>query len=144
MKLFFLFGALAASGAAWAGDPPAADEAGCEPGYDSMTLADGGSLCVATVPTVCGLSAPSPELPTTVVGPAIAWSDSGGWFGRFWVDTRTALPYGHTVGGFVALVPGLDQSGRYDGQALSVRLDGMQLMSPTDLASLPRLPTRLR
>jgi hypothetical protein len=33
---------------------------------------------------------------------------------------------------------------RYDGQALSVRLDGMTLMSPTAPAALPRLPTRLR
>lgn len=150
MKPFFLVGALGVSGAAWAGDEPAADAPavddadGCEPGYDSMTRPEGLSLCVATHPTSIGLVDPGPALPTTVLGPAIGWTADSEWFLGVPDSKDRALPYGHTVGGFVALAPGLDHAVRYDGQALSVRLDGMTLMSPTAPAALPRLPTRLR
>lgn len=136
------------AGAAWAGDAPASEpEDGCGPDRVLRTLADGMELCVSTRTSVAAVAPSGPTLSTTVVGPAIAWRDASATVhgsGRPVADVHTALPYGHTVGGFVALAPGLDQAGRYDGQALSVWLDGVPLMSPQPVALPDLAGTRLR
>lgn len=139
MRAIFMAVWMGVGGAAWAGDAAsAADAGGCEAGQHLLTLPDGAALCVSA--TTVGVSAPGPALPTTVIGPAIGWVD--GALVRFVADAHTALPYGHTLGGFVALAPGVDRAGRCDGQALSVRLDGMAVTSASDFRGAPRLPAR--
>lgn len=125
MRLVALLGMCLATGSAWAGEPPGA----CLPDQLPVHLAEGAIRCVTPL---IEFGAP---IGRAMNAQRCVWSDA--WTSSYLAD----VPGTTTLTGLLRLTPGLDRGLRWDGQALSVRLDGVLLVGASELlAAQPPMP----